>query len=162
MGNRDQDGVKPGVLVLGAVGLLAVIAAALFGSSYLEAAPTAPQKIAMSVIEPADPPPDAPELSVRLRTFFMKADVDECMRRHLGKESRVEGVLEIELLPDGTVANAEVKTEPQNGGVALCVQQRFAKGFTFSGPSQRISYTFTARWENNRLVLGQNVATVRK
>ncbi len=156
-----EDGVKPSVLILGAFVLLAVIAALLFGSSYLEQQQAAPQKIQISAVPPAKPPPEGGELADRTRTFFMKADVAECMDRHLGKESRVEGLLEIELLPDGSVANAEAKTEPQNGGVALCLQQLFAKGFVFQGAPQKISYTFNARWDNNRLVLGQNVATTK-
>ena len=162
MANNEKDGLKPSVILLGAVLLLLLIGAAIFGSSYLEARPTAPEKITISAIEPAAPPPEAPDLSERVRTFFMKGNVEECMQRHLGKDSRVEGLLEIELLPDGTVANAEAKTEPQNGGVALCVQQRFARGFTFSGDRQRVSYTFNARWDSTRLVLGQNVTSTRK
>lgn len=157
-----EEGVKPSVLILGAFVLLAVIAALIFGSSYLEQQQAAPQKIVMSAVPPAKPPPEGGELSDRIRTFFMKADVPECMDRHLGKESRVEGILEIELKPDGTVGNAEAKTEPQNGGVALCLQQLFAKGFTFEGAPQPVSYTFNARWDNGRLVLGQNVSTTRK
>ena len=116
----------------------------------------------MSAIEPAAAPPESPEISERVRTFFMKGNVEECMQRHLGKDSRVEGLLEVELLPEGGVANAEAKTEPQNGGVALCVQQRFAKGFVFTGLTQKVSYTFNARWDSGRLVLGQNVTLNRK
>ncbi len=162
MASDEKDGIKPSVILLGAVGLLVLFGAAMFASSYLDARPTAPEKITLSTIEPAAAPPDAPDLAERVRTFFMKGNVEECMQRHLGKDSRVDGLLEIELAPDGTVANAEAKTEPQNGGVALCVQQRFARGFTFTGPAQKVSYTFNARWESTRLVLGQNVTSTRK
>ena len=84
------------------------------------------------------------------------------MERHLGRDIRLEGALAIELSPDGTCANAEAKTEPPNGGVALCIQQRFAKGFVFKGPVQRVSYTFNARWEGGRIALGQNVTSSPK
>ena len=160
--SNEKDGIKPSVILFGALGLLVLFGGAMFASSYFDSKPPAPEKITMSVIEPASPPPDGPELSERIRTFFMKGDVEECMQRHLGKESRVEGLLEIELMPDGTVANAEAKTEPQNGGVALCIQQRFAKGFAFKGDSHKVSYTFNARWDSGRLVLGQNVTSNRK
>ena len=162
MATPEKDGIKPSVIILGALVALVLFGAAMFGSSYLDARPTASEKITMSVIEPAPAPPGAPELSERVRTFFMKGNVDECMQRHLGRESRVEGLLEIELRPDGTIASAEVKTEPQNAGVGLCIQQRFARGFVFTGDSQKVSYTFNARWDSSRLVLGQNVTSNRK
>src|SRR5688500_4804930 len=126
MAKSEKDGIKPSVILLGAMVLLGLFGLAMFGSTYLEPRPTTAEKITLSVIDPAAPPPEAPELGERVRTFFMKGNVEECMQRHLGKDSRVEGVLEIELKPDGTAANAEAQTEPQNGGVALCVQQRFA------------------------------------
>lgn len=162
MAKNEKDGIKSSTILLGALGLLGLFAAAMFGSSYLEPRPTASEKITISAIEPAAAPPEAADLSERVRTFFLKGNVEECMHRHLGKDSRVEGVLEVELLPDGTIANAEAKTEPQNGGVALCVQQRFARGFVFAGAQQSVSYTFSGRWDSGRLVLGQNVTSVRK
>jgi hypothetical protein len=131
----------------------------MYFSSAMSTGPDKPEKITMSAIEPADAPPEAPELSERVRTFFMKGNVEECMERHLGHDQRIEGALAIEINPDGTAANAEARTEPQNGGVALCIQQRFAKGFVFKGPPQRVAYTFNARWEGGRLALGQNVTT---
>lgn len=159
---NEKDGIKPSVIVFVALAALVLFAAAMFGSSYLDSQPPSAEKITMGVIEPAPAPPEAPELSERVRTFFLKGGIDECMDRHLGHDSRVEGILEIELLPAGGVANAEAKTEPNNGGVALCVQQRFGKGFTFSGPPQKVSYTFNARWDNARLVLGQNVTALKQ
>ncbi len=162
MATNEKDGIKPSVLIVGALFLLLLFAGAMVGSTYLDARPVGSQKITMSGVEPAAAPPPAAEIAERIRTFFMKGNVEECMHRHLGKESRVDGLLEIELLPDGTISNAEAKTEPQNGGVALCIQQRFAKGFVFSAPTQRVSYTFNARWDADRLVLGQNVTSTRK
>jgi hypothetical protein len=159
---NNKDGIKPSVILIGAVVLLGVFAAAMYGSSLMDAGPPKPEKFTMSAIEPAPAPPEGPEINERVRTFFMKGNVEECMHRHLGKESRVDGLLEIELLPDGTVTNAEAKTEPQNGGVALCIQQRFARGFTFAGPNQKVSYTFNGRWDSGRLMLGQNVTSNRK
>ena len=159
MANDEKDGVKPAVILLGAGAVLVLFAAAMFGSSYLDARPTAPEKVTMGAIEPAAAPPDAPEVSDRIRTFFMKGNVEECMQRHLGRDQRVDGVLELELLPDGTVTNPESKTEPHNAGVALCIQQRFTRGFTFAGGTQHVTYTFNARWDAGRLVLGQNVTS---
>jgi hypothetical protein len=162
MASNDKDGIKPSVILGAAGGVLVLFAAGMVASSYFDSRPTAPEKISMSAIEPAAAPPEAPEISDRIRTFFMKGNVEECMQRHLGHDSRVEGLLEIELLPDGTVANAGTKSEPQNAGVALCIQQRFARGFVFSGPNQKVSYTFNARWDGGRLVMGQNVTSTGK
>ncbi len=158
---NEKDGIKPSVILLGSLGLLGLFAAAMFGSSYFDTRPTAPEKFTMSAVEPAAAPPDAANLAERVRTYFMKGNIEECMQRHLGRDSRVEGILETELLPAGGVKNAEAKTEPQNGGVALCIQQRFANGFVFTGPAQKVSYSFTARWDNARLILGQNVTSTR-
>ncbi|GEM_PF-3136996 len=162
MANDEKDGIKPSVILLGAVGLLVLFGGAMFASSYFDSGPRAPEKINAGAIEPADAPPEGGELSDRIRTFFMKGNVDDCMHRHLGKESRVEGLLEVELRPDGSATNAEARTEPHNAGVALCVQQKFARGFTFEGEIHRVSYTFNARWDSGRLVMGQNVASSKK
>lgn len=162
MAHDEKDGIKPSVILLGAVGLLVLFGVGMFASSYLDSGPRAPEKITPGAIEPAAPPPEGGELSDRIRTFFMKGDVEECMNRHLGKESRVEGLLEVELRPDGTSTNGEARTEPHNAGVALCVQQKFARGFSFAGDVHRASYTFNARWDSGRLVMGQNVTSAKK
>ncbi len=162
MATKERDGIPSAVIVLAALGLLVLFGVGMYVSSTMGSGPDQPQKITIGAIEPAAAPPDAPELSERVRTFFMKGNVEECMERHLGRDQRLEGALAIELSPDGTAANAEAKTEPPNGGVALCIQQRFARGFVFKGPPQRVSYTFNARWDQGRLALGQNVTSSPK
>lgn len=162
MATQERDGIPTKVIVLGAVGVLALFGAGMFASTMVGNGPDAPQKITLAPIEPAAAPPEAADLSERVRTFFMKGNVEECMERHLARDQRLEGALAIELSPDGTASNGEARTDPPNGGVALCVQQRFAKGFTFKGPPQRVSYTFNARWDSGRLALGQNVTTAAK
>ena len=90
MAAPEQDGIKPLKIVAGAVCVGVLFAGGMFASSTFDARPPAPEKITMSVIEPAAVPPEATEISDRIRTFFMKGNVEECMQRHLGKDSRVE------------------------------------------------------------------------
>jgi hypothetical protein len=156
---KERDGISTGAILIGAIAVLALFGVGMYVSSTMNSGPEAPEKIQLAAIEPAPAPPDAPELSERVRVFFMKGNAEECMERHLGRDQRLEGQLAIELLPEGKTSNGEAKTEPPNGGVALCVQQRFANGFVFKGPPQRVSYNFTARWESGRIALGQNVTT---
>src|SRR4051794_7705485 len=105
MAKREGDGINSAVIVLGALGVAAVFGGVMYMLSLQSAAPPGPEKLTISNVEPAPPPPDAPELSERMRNFFMKGNVEECIERHLGHDQRVEGTLALELQPNGTVSN---------------------------------------------------------
>ena len=157
----EKDGISPNLILGIAVLGLALLAGWYFGSPYLfQDGPPPPVRLGGgSASETAPPPPDAPVLSDRVRIFFIKGGVEKCMQEHLAKELHVDGQLAVTLKPDGTAENAEARTEPSNPGVASCVTHRFAKGFPFSGEVQRVTYTFNARWENEKLQLTQNVSS---
>jgi hypothetical protein len=156
---KGSDGIKPSVILLIALAALLLFAAAMVGSSSLEGDRSKSEPLRLGSIEPADAPPPGDDLSGRVRTFFIKGDLEECLRRHLVRDQRLSGTLAIELLPDGTVANSEVRTEPANGGLRRCVQQRFSRGFPFEGSPQKVQFSFSVSWDASRLVLGQNVSS---
>ncbi len=146
-------------MALGVLGL-ALVAGWYFGSPYLfKEGPPPPTRLGGAEVGTAPAPPDAPLLSDRVRLFFVKGGGDRCLEEHLGKETKVEGQLAVTLKPDGSAENAETKTDPLNPGVAMCINQRYSKGFTFTGPAQRVVYTFTGRWDDGKLVVGQNVSS---
>ena len=144
---------------LGVLGI-ALLCGWYFGSPYLfNDGPPPPTKLGGEAIETAPAPPDAPVLSDRIRLFFVKGGAEKCLEQHLAKELRVDGQLAVTLKPDGQAVNPETKTEPNNPGVAICITNRFSKGFTFTGEPQRVTYTFNGHWEGTKLEFGQNVSS---
>ncbi len=157
-----SEGLSPRmVVVIGVLGLL-LLGGWYFGSPYLfNEGPPPPTRLGGAGFDTAPAPPDAPLLSDRVRLFFMQGGGDACLEQHLGKGDRVEGQLAVTLTPDGKALNPETKTEPVNPGVAICITNRFSKGFSFSGQAQRVVYTFNGRWDGPKLVVGQNVSSTQ-
>ena len=155
----EQDGVKTSTVVIGGVALLVAIAAALVVPGLLEGPVGQVKPLDRpEAMEPAPPPPPDPDFTVRARTFFLKGGAQRCFERHLPQGQNLDGALVVTLTPDGQATEPELTATPQNQGVALCVQQRFSRGFTYDGPPRKVTFSFRARWEPDRLTVGQNVA----
>lgn len=154
----EKDGIKTSTVIVGGVALLALIAAALVVPGLLEGPVGQLKPLERpEAMEPAPPPPADPDFAVRARTFFLKGGAQRCFDRHLPQGQNLDGALVVTLTPAGEALEPELTTTPTNQGVALCVQQRFSRGFPFEGSPHKVTFSFRARWEPDRLTVGQNV-----
>lgn len=132
------------------VAALASVTLALIGIAFLWGyfmeRPHPPEPIRLGKLDqPREPPPPGP-LDERVRTYFFAAHVEQCMKDHLPRTARVDGVAYVDLSPDGSVGRIAVDAEPAQPAVVLCMERRFARGFAYEGRPVRVEYWFAGKW----------------
>src|SRR6185436_11568304 len=136
----EKEPINPKTLLVLGLILVALVGGGFYASEILwTPKPPGPEPIPhagseeLQIESPPSTPPAQGTLDERVRGYFQNIGTKDCLQKHLPKDARVDGVAEFVMNPDGSVKDVQVKTEPSNVGVALCVEQRLAKGFAFEG-----------------------------